>query len=73
MLVGERDLECPLPQSQEFFHALRTLKVPTRLVVYPGEGHAVSRPEHRRDIRRRWLEWFDERLRPPAKATSRAS
>jgi dipeptidyl aminopeptidase/acylaminoacyl peptidase len=71
MLVGERDLECPLPQSQEFFHALKTLKVPAKLVVYPGEGHAVSRPEHRRDIRRRWVDWFDERLRPsPARKIS---
>jgi dipeptidyl aminopeptidase/acylaminoacyl peptidase len=62
ILVGERDLECPLPQSQEFHHALKTLKVPTKLVVYAGEGHAVSKPEHRRDIMRRWVEWFDEHL-----------
>jgi dipeptidyl aminopeptidase/acylaminoacyl peptidase len=65
VLVGERDLECPLPQSQEFFHALKTLKVPTKLVVYRGEGHAVRRPEHRRDIQRRWVAWFDEHLRHP--------
>jgi dipeptidyl aminopeptidase/acylaminoacyl peptidase len=55
-----------LPQSQEFYHALKTLKVPTKLVVYPGEGHRVSRPEHRRDIRRRWVEWFDQQLGPPS-------
>jgi dipeptidyl aminopeptidase/acylaminoacyl peptidase len=68
VLVGEYDLECPLPQSQEFFRALKTLKVPTKLVVYPGEGHRVSRPEHRRDILRRWVEWFDDKLgSPPSK------
>jgi dipeptidyl aminopeptidase/acylaminoacyl peptidase len=65
LLVGEHDLECPLPQSQEFFHALKTLKVPTKLVVYPGEGHAVIKPEHRRDILRRWVEWFDQNLQKP--------
>jgi dipeptidyl aminopeptidase/acylaminoacyl peptidase len=64
VLVGERDRECPLPQSQEFYRALKTLKVPTALVVYPGEGHAISRPEHRRDIVRRWVEWFDQKLQP---------
>ena len=26
VLVGERDVECPLPQSQEFYHALKTLQ-----------------------------------------------
>jgi dipeptidyl aminopeptidase/acylaminoacyl peptidase len=63
LLVGERDVECPLPQSQEFFHALKTLGVPTKLVVYPGEGHAVTKPEHRCDIVRRWVGWFDQKLR----------
>jgi dipeptidyl aminopeptidase/acylaminoacyl peptidase len=69
ILVGEHDLECPLPQSQEFYRALKTLKVPTKLVVYPGEGHGIARPDHRRDIVRRWVEWFDQRLQPaPARA-----
>jgi dipeptidyl aminopeptidase/acylaminoacyl peptidase len=62
VLVGERDVECPLPQSQEFYRALKTLKVPTRLVVYPGEGHGIANPAHRRDVMRRWVEWFDEKL-----------
>src|SRR5262249_55811464 len=65
VLVGAYDLEGPLPQSQEFYRALKALRVPTKLVVYPGEGHAVSRPEHRRDIRRRWVEWFDDKLGSP--------
>jgi dipeptidyl aminopeptidase/acylaminoacyl peptidase len=64
LLVGERDLECPLPQSQEFYRALKTLKVPTKLVVYAGEGHAIFRPEHRRDVVRRWVGWYEQYLRP---------
>ena len=39
IVVGERDAERPAPQSYEFWHALRTLGVPTQLMVYPGEGH----------------------------------
>jgi dipeptidyl aminopeptidase/acylaminoacyl peptidase len=71
ILVGERDAECPLPQSQEFYHALKTLKVPTKMVVYPGEGHGVAKAEHRRDIVKRWVEWFDQHFQPaPGKATS---
>jgi dipeptidyl aminopeptidase/acylaminoacyl peptidase len=69
ILVGERDSECPLPQSQEFYHALKTLKVPTKLVVYAGEGHGVAKREHRLDIVKRWVEWFDQKLQPaPVKA-----
>ena len=59
VLVGERGLECPVPQSREFYHALKTLGVATQMVVYPGEGHMISRPEHRRDVVERTVAWFD--------------
>jgi dipeptidyl aminopeptidase/acylaminoacyl peptidase len=62
VLVGERDAECPVPQSREFWHALRTLKVPTQLVVYPGEGHGFASPAHRRDVMRRTIGWLDQSL-----------
>jgi dipeptidyl aminopeptidase/acylaminoacyl peptidase len=63
VLVGERDAECPAPQSYEFWHALKTLKVKTRLVVYPDEGHVVAQPKHRRDISQRTIDWFNEHLK----------
>jgi dipeptidyl aminopeptidase/acylaminoacyl peptidase len=63
MLAGERDGEVPAPQSFEFWHALRTLGVPTRLVVYPDEGHRIKKPEHKKDVVRRVIGWFDEHLR----------
>jgi len=44
VLVGERDGECPAPQSFEFWRALKTLNVPTQLVVYPDEGHRIAKP-----------------------------
>jgi dipeptidyl aminopeptidase/acylaminoacyl peptidase len=62
VLVGERDAECPAPQSREFWHALRTLQVPTQLVIYPGEGHSFHTPAHRRDVMRRTLRWLDAGL-----------
>jgi dipeptidyl aminopeptidase/acylaminoacyl peptidase len=58
VVVGERDGECPAPQSFEFWHALKTFGVPTELVVYPGEGHMFSRTDHQRDMVRRMLDWF---------------
>ena len=66
VLVGERDGECPAPQSFEFWHALQTLRVPTKLVVYAGEGHAFHDPKDRTDRMRRTLAWFDQYLGRPA-------
>jgi dipeptidyl aminopeptidase/acylaminoacyl peptidase len=58
VVVGDRDGECPAPQSFEFWHALRAQHVPTQLVVYPNEGHGFSDPAHRRDVLERAVEWF---------------
>jgi dipeptidyl aminopeptidase/acylaminoacyl peptidase len=63
VLVGEQDAECPAPQSFEFWHALKTLGVPTELVVYPGEGHMLVEPEHKVDRAQRLVAWFDKYLR----------
>jgi dipeptidyl aminopeptidase/acylaminoacyl peptidase len=63
MLVGERDGECPLPQSYEYWHALKTLGVENEFVVYANEGHRISKPENRRDIVRRAIAWFDGHLK----------
>jgi len=62
VMVGDRDAECPAPQSYEFWHALKTIGVETQLVIYPNEGHAISQPEHRRDILKRAATWFDGHL-----------
>lgn len=62
VVVGERDGECPAPQSYEFWHALKDLGVPTELVVYAGEGHAFHDPKDRLDVLHRTLEWFDKYL-----------
>jgi dipeptidyl aminopeptidase/acylaminoacyl peptidase len=60
VVVGDRDGECPAPQSYEFWHALRDEHVPTQLVVYPNEGHGFVNPEHRIDVLERALAWFDQ-------------
>jgi dipeptidyl aminopeptidase/acylaminoacyl peptidase len=62
VVVGDRDGECPAPQSFEFWHALRDEHVPTQLVVYPNEGHGFVDPAHRRDVMYRAVEWFEQYL-----------
>jgi dipeptidyl aminopeptidase/acylaminoacyl peptidase len=64
LLVGDRDGECPAPQSFEFWHALRAVGVPAQLVVYPGEGHHFVSPEHQRDLLRRTIGWFQAQMPP---------
>ncbi len=65
--VGDRDLECPLPQSQEFWHALHELGVPTKFVVYPGQGHELHSAADRADAKQRTLAWFGRWLEAPSR------
>jgi len=60
ILVGDRDGEVPMEQSVEWWHALANLHVPTKLVVYPDEGHLFIKPADARDYTLRTLEWFEE-------------
>ncbi len=63
ILVGDSDGECPPPQSYEFWHALQTLGVENKFVVYPNEGHMFANPAHQRDVIARTLAWFDAHLK----------
>jgi dipeptidyl aminopeptidase/acylaminoacyl peptidase len=62
VVVGDRDGECPAPQSFEFWHALRAEGVKTQLVIYPNEGHGFRDPAHRRDVLERALNWFETEM-----------
>ena len=63
VIVGERDAECPASQSYEFWHALKTLSVPTKLIVYPGEGHLFIESKHQADRMEQTIAWFDKYLK----------
>jgi dipeptidyl aminopeptidase/acylaminoacyl peptidase len=63
ILVGEKDVDCPAPQSREWWRALSAQGVETQLVVYPGKAHGFQKPAHRRDRMSRTLRWFDAHLR----------
>jgi dipeptidyl aminopeptidase/acylaminoacyl peptidase len=64
VVVGDSDGECPPPQSYEFWHALKTMGVPTEFVIYPHEGHEFADPAHSRDVIERAVGWFNQYLQP---------
>jgi dipeptidyl aminopeptidase/acylaminoacyl peptidase len=63
LYVGERDVECPAPQSLEYWHALKTIGTPTELHIYAGEGHHFRKLKDLEDLRARILGWYDKFLR----------
>ena len=65
-LGGEKDFNVPVAGGEQMYEALRTLGVPTQLVVYPGQFHLFERPSYIKDRMLRDLEWFDRYLKPAA-------
>jgi dipeptidyl aminopeptidase/acylaminoacyl peptidase len=54
------DERVTVSQSYKLYHALKDNGVEVKFVVYPVGGHFPSDPVHRRDLRRRWVEWIDQ-------------
>ncbi len=63
-LGGEKDFNVPVAGSEQMYQALKSLGVETRLVVYPGQFHGISRPSFVRDRYERYLDWYERFLRP---------
>lgn len=60
---AERDFNVPCAGSEQMYQALRSTGVPTRLVVYPGENHALKVPSYLQDRLERLLEWNERYLK----------
>lgn len=62
ILHGQVDTRVPLAQAQEFYMALKEMKVPVEFVVYPRENHGFTEPRHQMDRVRRYVRFFAKYL-----------
>jgi len=70
--AGQEDWRCPVDQAEQLYMTLRKRGVPTELVIYQGEHHAVTKPRRAIDRLRRILEWFARYGGPPLEDDPRA-
>ncbi len=57
---GDKDFNVPLVGGEQMYQALRSLGVPTELIVYPGQFHGFTRPSFIRDRYQRYFDWYDK-------------
>ena len=57
---GDKDFNVPVGGGEQMYQALRSLGVPTELVVYPGQFHGFTRPSFIRDRYQRYFDWYDK-------------
>jgi len=62
---GSADFNVPIIGGEQMYQALRSLGVPTELVIYPGQYHGLTLPTYRKDRLERYLAWYDRYLKTP--------
>ncbi len=65
VIHSEDDLRCPIEQGQRWFAELRRGGIDASLLVFPGEGHELSRsgrPSHRVARHQQVLRWWHVHL-----------
>lgn len=65
VIHSEHDWRCPVEQGQRWYVGLKRQGVPTELLLFPGEGHELSRsgsPKHRIARFEHILRWWETHL-----------
>jgi dipeptidyl aminopeptidase/acylaminoacyl peptidase len=66
VLHGELDYRVPVGQGMQLFTALQMEKVPSKMVLFPDEGHWISKPQNSVLWYGQFLEWVGEWLKKPS-------
>jgi len=62
LMHGESDTRVNVMQSWEIYRALIDRGQDVEFVLYPGAEHSITSPKQRRDVMRRWIEWYKKYL-----------
>jgi dipeptidyl aminopeptidase/acylaminoacyl peptidase len=63
VMGGKEDWNVPVQNSEQLYQALKRRGIKTQLVVYPDQGHSISRPSFQRDRYQRYLDWYGTTVR----------
>ncbi|MCA0374931.1 MAG: S9 family peptidase [Gemmatimonadetes bacterium] len=67
LMTGVNDLRTPMGQTEEYYEALKVLKVPTAMLRFNNEWHGTSStPSNFLRTQLYLRSWFDKYQRPPA-------
>lgn len=60
VIQGELDYRVPVGQGEQLFTALQEMKVPSKLVQFPDEGHWVLKPQNSQFWYATVLDWLNQ-------------
>ncbi len=69
MLVihNDNDFRCPIGQGHELFTTLQRMRVPSRMINFPDEGHWVLKPKNSEYWHKEVFAWLEKYVKPGGK------
>jgi dipeptidyl aminopeptidase/acylaminoacyl peptidase len=62
-MVGQNDFNVPAAGSEQMYQALKSLGVPTELIIYPNQHHGLTVPSYWQDRYSRYVNWYAKYLK----------
>jgi dipeptidyl aminopeptidase/acylaminoacyl peptidase len=62
-MSGLKDLNVPTIGSEQMYMALKSLNIPTELILYPNQYHGITIPSYQVDRLQRYTDWYNKYLK----------
>ncbi|MBM3764223.1 MAG: S9 family peptidase [Acidobacteria bacterium] len=67
VIHGDLDYRVPVGQGLQLYTALQLKKVPSKLLLFPDEGHWILKPQNSAVWHKHFLDWITEWTKKPSK------
>jgi dipeptidyl aminopeptidase/acylaminoacyl peptidase len=64
VIAGEMDYRVPYTQSLQFFTELQRQNVPSKLLIFPDEGHWITKPQNSQLWYKTFQDWLATYMKP---------
>ncbi len=62
-MASQKDFNVPSVGAEQMYQALRSLGIPTELIIYPNQNHGIVVPSYLKDRYERHIAWFNKYLK----------
>ncbi len=62
-MASQKDFNVPAAGAEQMYQALRSLGIPTKLIIYPDQYHEITVPSYLKHRFESYLDWFGKYLK----------
>lgn len=62
-MASQKDFNVPSVGAEQMYQALRSIGIPTELIIYPGQYHEITVPSYMKFRFQNYIDWFGKYLK----------